>query len=63
VLPFTADGAVGCASMHVPDPKNHRDSMIAATALEHGFAIATRNVRDFEGTGARLLDPWKHAVA
>ncbi len=34
------------------------DSLIAATALEHGFAVVTRNVRDFRGAGVRLVDPW-----
>ena len=33
-------------------------SMIAATALEHGFTVATRNVRDFKETGARIVDPF-----
>lgn len=58
ILPFTSDAAMRCASMHVPDPRSYRDSMIAATALEHGFVVVTRNVRDFEGTGVRLIDPW-----
>jgi toxin FitB len=34
------------------------DSMIAATALEHRFTVATRNVRDFEETGARIVNPF-----
>jgi toxin FitB len=34
------------------------DSMIAATALEHGLTVATRNVRDFEQTGVRIVDPF-----
>lgn len=33
------------------------DSMIAATALEHGFTVATRNVADFEKTGVPVVDP------
>ena len=32
--------------------------MIAATAIEHGFAVVTRNVGDFAGTGAWLVDPF-----
>lgn len=34
------------------------DLLIAATAIEHGLAIATRNARHFEGTGVSLVDPF-----
>ena len=34
------------------------DLMIAATALEHGLAVVTRNVRHFEPTGVKVLDPF-----
>jgi hypothetical protein len=34
------------------------DSMIAATALEHGLTVVTRNVRDFEETGVKVVDPF-----
>jgi toxin FitB len=34
------------------------DSMIAATALEHELTLVTHNIRDFQVTGARLLDPF-----
>ena len=33
------------------------DLLIAATALEHGLTVVTRNVRHFEPTGVPLLDP------
>lgn len=33
------------------------DFLIAATALEHGLIVATRNARHFEPTGAPVLDP------
>ena len=33
------------------------DLLIAATALEHGLAVVTRNVRDFEPTGVHTLNP------
>ena len=35
-----------------------KDSLIAATALTHGLAIATRNQRDFAVTGVSLVDPF-----
>ena len=57
VLPFTSVTALYCAGLHVPDPQSFRDSMMAATAIEHGFTVVTRNVGDFAGTGARLVDP------
>jgi predicted nucleic acid-binding protein len=38
------------------------DGLLAATALTHGLAIATRNVRDFEGTGVDLFDPWNDSL-
>jgi toxin FitB len=35
------------------------DLMIAATAIEHGLAVVTRDVRDFEGTGVPLINPFR----
>lgn len=34
------------------------DLIIAATALERGLSLATRNVKDFALTGVRLVNPW-----
>jgi predicted nucleic acid-binding protein len=34
------------------------DGLIAATALEHGLTIVTRNVRDFEDLGLKIVNPW-----
>lgn len=34
------------------------DSLLAATAIEHDLALVTRNVRDFVGFGATVIDPW-----
>lgn len=36
-----------------------KDSLIAATALEHGLTLVTHNTRDFKRAGVRLLDPFK----
>ncbi len=35
------------------------DAYIAACAAARGFAVATRNVRHFEPTGVRVINPWK----
>jgi predicted nucleic acid-binding protein len=34
------------------------DAMIAATALEHGLTIATRNTRHFRKSGVKVFDPF-----
>lgn len=34
------------------------DCAIAAVAMANGFALATRNTRDFKNTGISLIDPW-----
>ncbi len=38
------------------------DMQIAAIARAHGFAIATRNLRDFEGLGVQRVNPFEHRV-
>lgn len=35
------------------------DTMIAGICLARGFALATRNVRDFDDTGLTVHDPWR----
>jgi len=39
-------------------PLNMADGLIAATALEHGLTVVTRNVKDFAELGVALLNPW-----
>lgn len=57
---LSIDGAIArrCAQLHVPDPKSERDALIAATALEHGLTVVTRNMADFAATGVSLINPW-----
>ncbi len=35
------------------------DSMIAASALTHDLTVATRNVRDFERAGVKVVNPFE----
>jgi predicted nucleic acid-binding protein len=45
------------------NPISFADAAIAAIANAYGFAVATRNVRDFKGTGVEVIDPWLPAPA
>ncbi len=36
------------------------DSLIAATAKQNNFCLVTRNIKDFENCGIKLLNPWKN---
>ena len=44
-------------------PLSMADGLIAATGLEHGLVVVTRNIRDFEGLGVTLLNPWEAAAS
>lgn len=37
------------------------DGLIAATALRHKLRVMTRNEKDFQPTGVRVVNPWKSA--
>src|SRR5581483_6751436 len=63
VLPVDETIAERCAAMHVPDPRPLLDSIIAATAIVHRLTLVTRNLRDFAGVGARMLNPWDETAA
>lgn len=37
------------------------DTLLAATAIEHGLTLVTRNIKDVAATGVLVLDPWQSA--
>jgi predicted nucleic acid-binding protein len=39
-------------------PLNVPDGQIAATALEHGLTLVTRNLKHFIGLGVSVFNPW-----
>lgn len=63
ILPIDLAVARRCAALHVPNPRPINDALMAATALDHRLAVVTRNVRDFDGTGVTVLNPWDWQTA
>ena len=59
ILPI--DRAVGAAWGEAlgESEKHVDDAGLAATARVHGLIVVTRNVKDFDGRGVTLLDPFK----
>jgi len=57
-LPVDLAAARHAARLRAPSEAARYDALIAGTALAHGLAVVTRNVRDFAGTGARVIAPW-----
>lgn len=39
-------------------PVNTADGLIAATALENGLTVVTRNIKDFAFFGVPVINPW-----
>ena len=64
ILPLTRSiaerwGNLEAQRQQMGHPLQVPDGQIAATALEHGLTIVTRNVRDFEGLGVMILNLWE----
>ena len=58
VLPFDLASARRWGRLSAAIGHDGADLQIAATALEHGLTVVTRNVSDFEPTGVSVLDPF-----
>ena len=61
VLPLSATGARLWGQLAARIGHKELDLAIAATALEHGLTVVTRNVADFAPTGVKTLDPFRPA--
>jgi toxin FitB len=61
ILPISTAVAERWGRINVPDAFPVIDGLLAATALEHGLTLVTRNVRDVERSGASLLNPFAGA--
>ena len=60
-VPVDAPAALRWGTMCSQLKRRDTDLLIAATALEHGLTVVTRNVRHFEPTGVKLLNPYAPA--
>jgi toxin FitB len=58
VLPVTRLIADRWGQLNVPDKLPIIDGLLAATALVHDLVLVTRNVRDVERSGVKLLNPF-----
>ncbi len=68
ILPFDSVAAKACATIAaarrgIGRPIMEADCQVAAIANAHGAVVATRNVKDFEGCGVGVVDPWQGSGA
>lgn len=63
ILPFDSEaahhyGRIAFVRESAGRPIDPLDCMIAAVCASRGATLATRNERDFEGSGIDLVNPW-----
>lgn len=59
VLPMTAEVfRLWAKLMHKQSDTVYEDAMIAATALTNQLTVVTRNVKDFERFGVKIVNPF-----
>jgi predicted nucleic acid-binding protein len=63
VIPVDEPVAIACGDLMGLAKRSGRGlssmgGLIAATAIAHDLTLATRNIKDFEGLGIELVDPW-----
>lgn len=58
ILPVTDQISVEWGRIAAERPRGDIDGLIAATAIVHDLIIVTRNVADFDDTGATVINPW-----
>ena len=63
ILPFESTAArayaeIAAGRRQARRPIGEADCQIAAISRSRGAVLVTRNVRDFQGTGVEVVDPW-----
>jgi len=59
ILPVTLEIAQERGRLSALRPIPPEDGLLAATALVHRLTLVTRNVRNLQGLGVSLLNPWR----
>ncbi|MFM2167200.1 MAG: hypothetical protein RIS79_1571 [Verrucomicrobiota bacterium] len=59
VLDITEEIAERWGALMAKRPRPAIDGYLAATALEHGLKIVTRNTADFADSGVAVINPWE----
>jgi predicted nucleic acid-binding protein len=58
ILPITQEIAEEWGRLSAQRPIPPEDGLLAATALVHRLTLVTRNVKNVDGLGVPLLNPW-----
>ena len=62
ILSITEEIAEFWGTICPNDPLPEPDGLIAATALQHGMTLVTRNVEHVQRSGVKLLNPWENGA-
>lgn len=63
ILAITENVAQRWGRLNSPDSFPVIDGLLAATALEHGLTLVTRNVRDVKRSGVELFNPFSEQTS
>jgi len=58
ILSIDGEIALLWGKLRVPEPEHALDKLIAATGIIYDLTVVTRNTKDFDNTGVRLLNPF-----
>ncbi|GAA2901174.1 type II toxin-antitoxin system VapC family toxin [Streptosporangium fragile] len=59
IVPVTSEVAEEWGRLNAVRPLPAMDGLIAATARVNGWTLVSRNVKDFEGTGVSVVNPFE----
>ncbi|MBB6348571.1 hypothetical protein FHU36_005116 [Nonomuraea muscovyensis] len=59
IVPVSSEITEEWGRLNVIRPMPAVDGLLAATAKVHGWSVVTRNVKEFAGTGATVINPFE----